>query len=91
MNGAQLIVMVSARGAGGVSGAGAGDEGAFHACDTDAAHFYSTMLKDFMAMVAQGEQTFDLLKALEVFQIAVPKKNRCGRADPFAWGKQAHN
>ena len=46
-----------------------GTRGSFYAPVTDAGYFYSTMLKDFLTMVEKGQQTFDLLQALEVIQI----------------------
>ena len=44
------------------------------------------MLKDFMAMVAQGEQTFDLLKALEVFQICCAQEESVRTGRPVRLG-----
>ena len=44
------------------------------------------MLKDFLAMVAQGEQTFDLLKALEVFQICCAQEESVRTGRPVRLG-----
>ncbi|MBM4082833.1 MAG: hypothetical protein FJ278_24210 [Planctomycetes bacterium] len=55
----------------------------FHFAEvTDAGFFYSTMLKDFVAMIEKGQQTFDLTQALEVIQIccAAEESVKTGRS-----------
>jgi len=86
MHGAQLTVMCPHGVPVGFQVLAQGTEGAFHACDTDAAYFYSNMLEDFLAMVAQGEQTFDLLKALEVFQICCAQEESVRTGRPVRLG-----
>ena len=46
-----------------------GSKASVHVQDDDVGYFYSNMLQDFVSMVEKGEQTFDLLQALEVLQI----------------------
>ena len=86
MHGAQLTVMCPHGVPVGFQVLAQGTEGSFHACDMDAAYFYSTMLKDFMAMVVLGEQTFDLLKALEVFQICCAQEESVRTGRPVRLG-----
>ena len=59
-----------------------GTKGPLYAEDDDYAYFYASMLKDFLAMVEKKEQTFDLLKALEVLQICCAHEEsvRTGKA-----------
>ena len=69
MNGTMLTVMCPHGVPVGFQGLFQGTKGNFYCKVTDAAHFYSTMLKDFLAMVEQKKQTFDLLEAIEVLQV----------------------
>ncbi|NOZ21899.1 MAG: Gfo/Idh/MocA family oxidoreductase [Planctomycetes bacterium] len=82
MNGAMLTVMCPDGVAVRFQGLFQGQKGSFYTQVADAGHFYSTMLKDFLAMVEKGEQTFDLDEALEVIQIccAAEESVRTGRA-----------
>ncbi|MEW6357939.1 MAG: Gfo/Idh/MocA family oxidoreductase [Planctomycetota bacterium] len=82
MNGAMLTVMCPDGVAVRFQGLFQGDKGSFYTPVTDAAHFYSTMLKDFLAMVEKGQQTFDMDEALEVIQIccAAEESVKTGRA-----------
>ena len=59
-----------------------GSKGSIQVVDDDVAYFYSAMLKDFLAMIEKGEQTFDLLQALEVLRIccAGEESVRTGKA-----------
>lgn len=81
LNGAQLTVMCPHGVPVGFQGLVQGTRGSFYAKVADSAHYYSTMLKEFLAMVEKGEQTFDLLQAVEVIQIccAAEESVRTGR------------
>lgn len=82
MNGAVLTVMCPHGVPVGFQGLFQGTKGSYYTKVADAAHFYSTMLKDFLSMIQQGKQTFDLVEALEVIQIccAAEESVRTGRS-----------
>jgi hypothetical protein len=63
-----------------------GTKGSFYAQVNDGAYFYSTMLKDFLAMVEKGTQTFDLLQALEVIQICCAQEESVRTGKPVRLG-----
>ena len=63
-----------------------GTKGSFHGIANDPAAFYSNMLKDFVKMVEEGEQTFDLLKALEVLQICCAQEESVRSGKPIRLG-----
>jgi len=86
MNGAQLTTMCPHGVPVGFQALVQGTQGAFHARDDDAGYFYSTMLKDFLAMVEKGAQTFDLLQALEVYQICCAQEESVRTGKPVRLG-----
>lgn len=86
MSGAQLTVMCPHGVPVGFQGLLQGTKDSFYAKVTDGAHFYSTMLRDFLAMVERGEQTFDLLQAREVIQICCAQEESARTGKPVRLG-----
>ncbi|OGV83561.1 MAG: hypothetical protein A3K19_19770 [Lentisphaerae bacterium RIFOXYB12_FULL_65_16] len=86
MNGAQLTVMCPHGVPVGFQGLVQGTKGSFYAKVADSGHFYSTMLKDFLAMVQAGKQTFDLLQAIEVIQICCAQEESVRTGKPVRLG-----
>ncbi|MBI3944454.1 MAG: Gfo/Idh/MocA family oxidoreductase [Armatimonadetes bacterium] len=86
MNGAELTVMCPHGVPVGFQGVVQGTKGSFYAKVTDGAYYYSTMLKDFLAMVEAGKQTFDLLQALEVIQICCAQEESVRTGKPVRLG-----
>jgi len=86
MNGAQLTVMCPHGVPVGFQGLIQGTKGSFFARVADGAYFYSTMLEDFLAMVEKGEQTFDILQALEVIQICCAQEESARTGRPVRLG-----
>ena len=86
LNGAQLTVMCPHGVPVGFQALVQGTEGAFHARADDHAHFYSSMLRDFLDMVRAGEQTFDLMQALEVFLICCAQEESVRSGKPVRLG-----
>ncbi|MBI3919796.1 MAG: Gfo/Idh/MocA family oxidoreductase, partial [Armatimonadetes bacterium] len=86
MNGAQLTVLCPHGVPVGFQGLVQGTKGSHFGTVTDGAHFYSTMLKDFLAMVEKGEQTFDLLQAVEVIQICCAQEESVRTGKPVRLG-----
>jgi predicted dehydrogenase len=86
LNGSHLTVMCPHGVPVGFQGLVQGTKGSFYAQVTDGAYFYSTMLRDFLAMVEQGRQTFDLLQALEVIQICCAQEESVRTGKPVRLG-----
>lgn len=86
LNGSQLTVMCPHGVPVGFQGLVQGTKGSFYAQVTDAAYFYSTMLRDFLSMVEKGQQTFDLLQALEVIQICCAQEESVRTGRPVRLG-----
>jgi hypothetical protein len=86
INGAILTVMCPHGVPVGFQGVFQGTKGNCYAKVTDSAHFYSTMLKDFLAMIEKGKQTFDLLEAVEVIQICCAAEESVKTRKPVRLG-----
>ena len=86
MNGAHLTVQCPHGVPVGCQGLVQGTKGSFYAKVADGAHFYSTMLKEWIAMLEGGKQTFDLLQALEVIQICCAQEESVRTGKPVRLG-----
>jgi predicted dehydrogenase len=70
----------------GFQGVFQGTRGNYYTKVTNSAHFYSTMLKDFLAMIEKGKQTFDMLEAVEVIQICCAAEESVKTGKPVRLG-----